>query len=162
MASRVARAALAGGDGEMLVAAGVEDGTRRIDHQAGAAGGAAGRHGRFDVAALGADARHQQRHVADDRAHAGDLGREGGADDEADLAAAVPFAGSEAGDALVEPLLGAGAADVEELQVGAAGVGGAAEQDDALVGIGQVRLDRIAAHVGVDRDGVGLVAREGL
>jgi hypothetical protein len=63
-------------------------------------------------------------------AHAGDLGREGGADDQGDLAGGVPFAWPPAGRRARTAFL---AADIEKLQVGAAGVGGAAEQDDALV-----------------------------
>ena len=67
-------------------------------------------------------------------AHAGNLGREGGADDQRALAGGVPLARHQPGDALVE----LHAADVEELQVAAARVRGAAEQDHALVPVGQV------------------------
>ena len=63
------------------------------------------------------------------RAHAGNLGREGGADDQRALAGGVPLARHQPGHALVE----LHAADVEELQVAAARVRGAAEQDHALV-----------------------------
>ena len=50
---------LAGGRGKAFVLAGVENGTRGVDHQAGGIGCPAGFDGRFDVAALGADARHE-------------------------------------------------------------------------------------------------------
>jgi hypothetical protein len=67
-------------------------------------------------------------------AHARDLGREGGADHQAAVAAGVPVLGDGAGDVLVELHAAAGRVDLEELQVRAARVGGAAEQDHALVG----------------------------
>jgi hypothetical protein len=53
-------------------------------------------------------------------------------------------------------------AGLEELQVGAAGVGGAAEDDDAALLPGEIRLDRIETHVGIHRQRVGAVALEGL
>jgi hypothetical protein len=79
---------------------------------------------------LGADAGHEQRHVAHNFTDAGDLGREGGADHQTDLAGGVPLVGCQSGDALVQSLI----ANIEELQVGATRVGGAAEQDDPLSG----------------------------
>src|SRR5690606_15706607 len=48
-----------------------------------------------------------------------------------------------------------------ELQVGAAGIGCAAQDDDALVVPFQVGRYRVGAHVGIDRDGVSLIALEG-
>jgi hypothetical protein len=44
----------------------------------------------------------------------------------------------------------------------AAGVGGAAQQEQALAVVGQVGLDRVEAHEGRQRDRVGAVALEGL
>ena len=57
----------------------------------------AGAHGGLGVAALGADAGDQQRQRRREFAHARDLGRVGGADDQAELAAAVPVARPPAG-----------------------------------------------------------------
>jgi hypothetical protein len=48
------------------------------------------------------------------------------------------------------------------LQVAAAGVAGAAQQDQALAVVAQVGLDRVEAHEGRQRHRVGLVALEGL
>ena len=143
---------------EIFVLAGVENGARRIDHQARSRHRPPGPDGGFDITTLGADAWHQQRHVANDFADAGDFAREGGADDQRDLTGSIPFTGRQTGDALVEFL----AANVEELQVGTAWVRGAAKQDYALFTVRQPGLERIAAHIGVDRDGVGLKALEGL
>ena len=64
-----------------------------------------------DVTALGADAGHQQWQLGGERAHAGQFGGHRRADHQPELAAAVPGAGGEAGDALVEPL----AADIQRL-----------------------------------------------
>jgi hypothetical protein len=89
----------------------------------------AGAYGGFDVAALGADSRHEQGHVAGQCANAGDFAREGGADDERALAARIPVAADQAGEPLVELFT----TDVEKLQVAAAGVRGSTEHDDALV-----------------------------
>ena len=64
----------------------------------------------FDIATLRADARHEQRHLADDLAHPGDLAGESGPDDERTLAGHIPVAGDDFGDVLVQLL----AADVED------------------------------------------------
>ena len=48
------------------------------------------------------------------------------------------------------------------MQIAATGVGGTAEQNHATIAIGQERLDRIAAEIGIDRHRVGSVTLEGL
>ena len=48
------------------------------------------------------------------------------------------------------------------LQIAAAGVGGAAQQDQALAVEAHVGLDRVQAHERRQRDGVGAVAHKGL
>jgi hypothetical protein len=135
----------------------VDDRARGIDHHAGAVRRAARPHGRLDVAALGADARHQQRHVAHHGAHLRQLLREGGADHQRALAVAVPLVGHQLRHVLVQRA----PAHVEELQVGAARIRGAAQHDHAAVRPFHIRFHRIEAHVGADRDGIGAVAVEG-
>ena len=49
----------------------------------------------------------------------------------------------------------------EVLQIRAAGVGGAAEHDQAAIGVFQIGLDRIETHVGIHRERIRLVAHEG-
>ena len=58
----------------------------------------------LDIAALRADARHQERHVADDRAHFAQLLRPGRADHQRAVAVAVPVARDVLGDVLVQRL----------------------------------------------------------
>ena len=81
---------------------------------------------------------------------------ESGADDECALAVLVPLLGHQARHALVQ----GHAIRVEKLQVRAARVRGAAQDDHAAVCPRQVGVERILAHVGVDGDGVGAVALE--
>ena len=61
-----------------------------------------------------------------------------------------------------DPLVQRCATGVEHLQIVAPAVAGAAEQECAALGMGEERLKRVAAHVGRERDGIGLVALEGL
>ena len=109
-------------------------------------------------AALRADARHEQRHVADERPYRSQFGRVGRSDDEPELAATIPVAAGQPRHTLIQRL----AADVEHLQIGAAGIAGPAQQKGAAVGVGKKWLDRIATHVGRERHGVGTVTLEGL
>jgi hypothetical protein len=109
----------------------------------------AGAHRGLGVAALRADARDQQRQRRRQFAHARDLGRVGGAHHQAQLAAAVPLAGGQPRDVLVQQPLAA--LQPLRLQVVAAGVGGAAQQDQALAVVAQVGLDRVEAHEGRQR-----------
>src|SRR6185369_8890513 len=117
----------------------------------------AGANRRRRIAALRADAGDEERQRRRDLAHAGDLGRVGGADDEADLAAVVPGGRGEAGDSLVDALA---RREAQVLQVVAAGVRGAAEQDRALAFVAQVRRDRIEAEQRRQRHRVGAIADE--
>src|SRR5690606_23344118 len=142
-----------GGVGEVFTTTRVEDRARRVDDHPAPAGA----HGGRDVAALRTDSRDQQRQVPGDRAYPRQLVRKRGADDEAELAAGVPRAGRQPGDALEQPL----AADVERLKVAAAGVRRAAQQDHAAVAPGEPGLERVESHVRIDRDRVGPVALEG-
>src|SRR4029077_512676 len=100
----------------------------------------------------------ERRAAPDQGAYLGQLARVGGADHQQAVAARVPASRGELGHRLVQRA----AADVEILQVARPGVGGAAQDDDAAVGVLQERLERIAAEVGIDRDRVGPVALEGL
>jgi len=70
---------------KILCMTGVQDGARRIDHQPGSTGGLSSFDARFDIAALHANAGHQQRQIADDRAHAGELVGKRRANDESKL-----------------------------------------------------------------------------
>src|SRR3546814_11309123 len=94
-------------------AGGVQDRARGADQQAGAVGGEAILHHGLDIAALRADARDQQRHVADDRAHFAQLLRPGRADHPRAVAVVVPVAG----DAFVAALVQIGMAAVWETGV---------------------------------------------
>src|SRR3546814_12751887 len=89
--------------------------------------------------ALRTDARDQQWHVADDRAHLAQLFRPGRADDQRAVDVAVPVAGDALGDALVQRA----AANVQVLEIARAGVGGLAKETHALVG-----PDRTSVAVG--------------
>ena len=82
---------------------------------------------RADVAALRTHAGHQKRHVPGDRAHLGQLVRIGRAHHEEAVAARIPAAGGQLRHHFVE----LAAADVQILQIAAAGIGGAAQHDDA-------------------------------
>ena len=78
--------------------------------------------------ALSADPRHEQGKVRRDAAHVGEFGGIGGADDEAEFAVEVPLGGGKARKAFVDLL----AVHFKHLDVVAAGVGGAAEDEGAL------------------------------
>ena len=125
---------------------------------AGAAGRLPGTDAGCDVPALRADARHEQRHVADERPYRSQFGRVGRTDDESELAATIPVAAGQPRHTLIQRL----AADVEHLQIGAPGIAGPAQQKGAAVGVGKKGFDRIAAHIGRERDGVGTITLEGL
>jgi len=103
----------AGGVGEVVAIRRVQDRARRTHDQAGAIGGLRVAHHRLDVAALRADAGHEERNVADNRAHLAQLFRPGRADDQRAVAVAVPLAGDFFGDVLVERA----SVDLEILQV---------------------------------------------
>ena len=83
------------------------------------------------ISPLGADARHQQRHLADELAHPRDLLRESRTNDQRALPGGVPLARHQPRHPLKQFLA---TAHVEKLQVAAAGVGGAAQQDHPLSG----------------------------
>src|SRR5688500_1193257 len=86
-----------GGDagGVLVVGAGrgVADGAAGADEDAGAVGVESGLDGGFEVAALGADARDEDREVGRSGADVCHLGGVGGADDEANVAGRVPLVG---------------------------------------------------------------------
>src|SRR5690606_37088887 len=88
--------------GIVLAGGGVEDPARGIDHQPGAVGGRPVAHHRLDVAALGTDARDQQRHVADDPADHLEFSGEGGADHQGAVAVDVPSGRDRARHVLVQ------------------------------------------------------------
>ena len=106
----------------------------------------AGAHRRRGVAALRADAGDQQRQ-ASARARGRGRSRPGRWRRRRGRAWPLRFHGPAArrGDPLVQALAGR---EALRLQVGAARVGGAAEQDQALACVAQVGLDRIEAHEG--------------
>ena len=135
----------------------VEDRTRAAHDQASPVGRRAGPHGGRRVAVLGTDSRDEDREVADDLAHVRQLARERRTDHQTALAVVDPLVGDHAGDAHVQRL----ATAVERLQVGAARVAGAA-QGDHRAAEREVRQDRVAAQVRVDRDGVRPVPGERL
>src|SRR5471032_3704917 len=135
---------------------GVNDGARGADHHAHAASRLARAYRGGNVATLGADAGPQQWHVADDGAHLRQFFRESRAHHQSALAALVPLARHQARHALVQWF----AIGLQELQVRAAWIGGAAQDDHATVGPGQVRVERIFTHVGVDGDSVGAITLE--
>ena len=116
-------------------------------------------HGLRDIAALRADAGHEERHVADDLAHLRELARIRRADDEHAVAAGIPALRGQLGDrrdtACAPPTS-------QILHVPRAGIRRAAQDDDALVLMLQERLERIAAQIGIHRDGIRAIALEGL
>ena len=81
--------------------------------------------------------------------------------DEAELAIGVPLALGEFGDVLVQQRLAGDGAEALGLEVVAAGVGGAAEQEGAFAVVGQVGLHGVITHEGREGDGVGPVALKG-
>ena len=81
-----------------------------------------------EVAALGADAGHEDRQVADDAAHRAELLGVRRADDEAALAELAPSASATI---VGHPLVQRRAADVEVLQLAAARVARAAQREHA-------------------------------
>ncbi len=80
---------------EVLARGGVQDGARGADDEAGARARLSVHDRLRHITALRADPRHEQRHVADERAHLGQLARVGGADDQQTVAARVPAARRE-------------------------------------------------------------------
>src|ERR1700693_5720621 len=76
--------------GEVLTLRRVQDGARGADDESGAIGGLAAAHRLRHIRALGADAGHEQRHVAHERAHLCEFFRVGRADDQQTIAARVP------------------------------------------------------------------------
>ena len=111
----------------------------------------------MNVAALGADAWNEERNIRGDAAYGRELVGVGGADDEAELARAVPLFSREARNALKKAF----AADIKHLQFVAALIRRAAEEEDALLFVFEVGRNRVLAHVGRKRHAVGLEALEG-
>jgi GGDEF domain-containing protein len=140
----------------VLALARVHDRARGIDHHAGALRRAARAHGRLDVAALGADARHQQRHVADDGAHLASSSGKVAPTTSAHWPLRFHFSATSA------PRAGTAAGRRRR------GIAGRS-RPRSRCGTARsrrgppfhIRRDRIEAHVGVDGDGVGAVAVEG-
>ncbi len=110
----------------------------------------------FDVPALGANSGNEERHFTGQGANTSDLSRESSADHQRALAAGIPFGAYQPGDPFVKLF----AADIEELQITATGIRGTAEENDALVRVGQVGINRIATQVRIDGDGVGMETLE--
>ncbi len=134
----------------------VQDCPRRVDHHPEAVGACARRDRGFDVAALSTDPGHEDRHVADDRADGAELVGERRADDEPAFAELAPLQCRTMCDVGEQRLT----LHVEGLEVVAASVRCAAQHEHAVLGVLEVRLDRIGAEVRVDRDCVGAVAVE--
>src|SRR5690606_35010346 len=107
----------------------VEHAARRADNESAAVLRLAVLHGERDVASLCADAGDEERHIANDLANLGELPWVRRADHEHAVATRVPLARRKLSDDVVEPL----AADLQILNVPRAGIGRAAEDDDALV-----------------------------
>jgi hypothetical protein len=77
-------------------------------------------------------------------------------DHQAALAVGIPLLGHQARHVLVQRL----AIDFQELQVGTAGIGGTRHSTITPRSF-HSRRDRVPAHVGADRDDVGVIALEG-
>ena len=101
-----------------------------------------------------ADTRYQQRHIAHHAPHIGNHLRHGRADHQTDVFIAVPLLRRELGDAQVQRF----AINHLLLQIGAAGVRRAAQQDHALVGVFCERRDRIAAKIRINCYRIGAIA----
>ncbi len=95
-----------------------------------------------DIAALRTDARHQQRHLGDQRSYSGQFARIGRANDQSDLSVAIPVA-CEPCHALVQPL----AFHRQHLQVITAGVAGSAQKENAAIAVSEIRFDRIETEI---------------
>ena len=125
----------AGGLGEVVALARVDDAARRVDDHAAAPRVAPRPHGEPHVAALGADTGDEDRHVAHDGAHGREFGRVGGAHHDGAVVLAVPVIGDAPRHGAVQRLAG----DVEVLELAAAGVRGADERvggaDVAALGV---------------------------
>ncbi len=128
---------LPGGLSEVFAGACVEDGSGRVDHHAGPVCGPTRANRGFDITALSSDTRDQQRQCRRQLTHTRQLGGGGCTDDQAELPGAVPGPRGQSGDPLEEPLC----ADIEQLKVGAARVGGATEQEHATALVFKPRLD---------------------
>ena len=124
----------------------------------------AGAHRGVGIAALGADTRDQQRQPRGQRTHPLDLGRVGGAHHQPELAVEVPVGGGQPRDVFVQQFAGGTVRPDQALplQVGAARIRGAAQQEGALVRVAQVGLDRVQAEEGRERHRVGRITLEGL
>ena len=109
-----------------------------------------------DVATLLADAGDEDRQVAGDLAHRGELRRVGRPDDQSALAELGPAGGDHLGDTLVQRAAG----DVEVLQLARAGVARPADGEHRAAG--EQRLGGVGAEVRVVGRGVGAVAPEHL
>ena len=114
-----------------------------------------GAHRGLGIAALCAHAGHQQRQTRRQLAHARQFIRESRSHHQAQLPVAVPLAVREPCHALVQQLA---VGQALALQVGASGVGGAAEQKCALAGPPNKRLDRVPTHKGRERHRVSIKA----
>ncbi len=149
-----------GRGGEVLPRGGVENAPRGADDEPGPGGSLSVTHHLGDIAALRADAGHQERHLTDDPPDLGQLLRIGGADHQQAVAARVPAGRRQLRHDVIEPP--AALADHQILQVARARVRGPAEHHDAAILAPQEGLERVASEVGIHRDGIGSVALEGL
>src|SRR3982750_1564921 len=92
----------AGRVGEIGAAAGVKNRARGADHETGPVFRRAVANDCLDIAALRTDAGHEERHLANDRAHVLELAGIRRTDDEKAVAVRVPVARGRLRDVLVE------------------------------------------------------------
>ncbi len=145
------------GFGVVRAFGGEDDATGRVDDHALATLGFASGDGLLDIATLGADARDEDWHVADDLADFTEFLGARSANDERAVSVLVPLGRHLAGDDLVERF----AVHAQILELARAGVGRAAEDNDALVGSREERLECFGSEVRMHGDGVRLQEVEG-
>ncbi len=113
--------------------------------------------GCLQVAALGAHTGDEEPQVGGEAADAGERLGLGGAHHHADVVAGVPGL-RQAGDVLMQ---GQARLQRQVLQVGCAGVGSLAQEENAFLLVGEEGVDGILAKVGVEGDGVDAQLLEG-
>lgn len=146
---------LAGGFGEVITIAGVDDAAGGVEDHSPALAVAGGCGGSFEVSALGTDAGHEEEHVVtDDLPGSIQFFWVGGTDDEGAVAVLVPLLGDATPD--MQPERRGRVADEQVLELAAAGVAGLGEEDEALVLVLQERRHGFPAEVGMEGDGVDL------